>query len=153
MLSTVLGSSCPVPSLFCSENHGSHSCVYLTMQYAVLLLQSAFLHSNLQQGENKRTGFLQEQFLNVAQTTSLCMCCVDSAMSDSLGPPWTVAHKSPLSVGFSRQEHWSGLPCPPPDLCDPSIELVSFMSPSLAGGIFTTHSIWEAPLCISLIKY
>ena len=45
------------------------------MQYAVLLLQSAFLHSNLQQGENKRTGFLQEQFLNVAQTTSLYVLC------------------------------------------------------------------------------
>ena len=28
--------------------------------------------------------------------------------------PWTVAHQAPLSMGFSRQEHWSGLPCPPP---------------------------------------
>ena len=27
--------------------------------------------------------------------------------------PWTVAHQAPLSMGFSRQEHWSGLPCPP----------------------------------------
>ena len=30
--------------------------------------------------------------------------------------PWTVAHQAPLSVGFSRQEHWSGLPCPPPGI-------------------------------------
>ena len=29
--------------------------------------------------------------------------------------PWTVAHQAPLSMGFSRQEHWSGLPCPPPE--------------------------------------
>ena len=37
--------------------------------------------------------------------------------------PWTVAHQAPLSMGFSRQEHWSGLPCPPPgDLPDPGIE-------------------------------
>ena len=37
--------------------------------------------------------------------------------------PWTVAHESPLSMGFSRQEYWSGLPCPPPgDLPDPGIE-------------------------------
>ena len=37
--------------------------------------------------------------------------------------PWTVAHQAPLSTGFSRQEYWSGLPCPPPgDLPDPGIE-------------------------------
>ena len=36
---------------------------------------------------------------------------------------WTVAQQAPLSVGFSRQEYWSGLPCPPPgDLPDPEIE-------------------------------
>ena len=41
--------------------------------------------------------------------------------------PWTVAHQAPLSMGFSRQEHWSGLPCPPPgDLPNPGIEPVSF---------------------------
>ena len=37
--------------------------------------------------------------------------------------PWTVAHEFPLSMGFSRQEYWSGLPCPPPgNLPDPGIE-------------------------------
>ena len=37
--------------------------------------------------------------------------------------PWTVAHQSPLSVGFYRQEYWSGLPCPPPrDLPNPKME-------------------------------
>ena len=36
--------------------------------------------------------------------------------------PWTVARQAPLSMGFSRQEHWSGLPCPPPgDLSNPGI--------------------------------
>ena len=40
---------------------------------------------------------------------------------------WTVARQAPLSMGFSRQEHWSGLPCPPPkDLPDPGIRLNSF---------------------------
>ena len=39
------------------------------------------------------------------------------------GTPWTAAHQAPLSVGFSRQEYWSGLPCPPPgDLPDPGIK-------------------------------
>ena len=37
--------------------------------------------------------------------------------------PWTIAHKAPLSMGFSRQEYWNGLPCPPPgDLPNPGIE-------------------------------
>ena len=36
---------------------------------------------------------------------------------------WTIAHRAPLSMGFSRWEHWSGLPCPPPgDLHNPGIE-------------------------------
>ena len=39
---------------------------------------------------------------------------------------WTVAHQAPLSMGFSRQEYWSGLPCPPPgDLLNPGIKAVS----------------------------
>ena len=37
--------------------------------------------------------------------------------------PWTIAHQTPLSMGFSRQKYWSGLPCPPPgDLPDPRVE-------------------------------
>ena len=45
-----------------------------------------------------------------------------SATSDS-ATPWTVAHQAPLTMEFSRQEYWSGLPCPPPgDLPDPGIE-------------------------------
>ena len=46
---------------------------------------------------------------------------------------WTVAHQAPLSIGFSRQEYWSGLPCSPPeDLSNPGIEPASLMSPALA---------------------
>ena len=49
-------------------------------------------------------------------------------------------------MGFSRQEHWSGLPCPPPgDLPDPEIEPGSLTSPVLAGWFFTTSTTWEAP--------
>ena len=59
---------------------------------------------------------------------------------------WTVAHQAPLSMGFSSQEYWSGLPCPPPgDLPDPGIELAFLMSSALAGGFFTNSAIWEAP--------
>ena len=54
--------------------------------------------------------------------------------------PWTVARQAPLSMGFSRQEYWSGLPCPPGDLPDPGIEPASPASPALAGGFFTTSA-------------
>jgi len=46
-------------------------------------------------------------------------------MSDSV-TLWTIAHQAPLSMGFLRQEYWSGLPFPSPgDLPDPGIELTS----------------------------
>ena len=46
--------------------------------------------------------------------------------------PWTVARQAPLSMGFFRQQYWSGLPCPPPgDLPDPGIKPVSPGAPSL----------------------
>ena len=49
-------------------------------------------------------------------------------------------------MGFSRQEYWSGLPCPPPeDLPDPGIEPETLMFPALAGGFFITSTTWEAP--------
>ena len=48
---------------------------------------------------------------------------------------WTIARQAPLSIGFSRQGYWSGLPCPPPgDLPNSGIELASLMSLAVAGG-------------------
>ena len=59
---------------------------------------------------------------------------------------WTVAHQAPLSMGFSRQEFWSGLSRPPPeDIPDPLIKLASLTSPALAGRFFTTSATWESP--------
>ena len=57
----------------------------------------------------------------------------------------TIACQAPLSMGVSRQEHWSGLPCPPPGhFPNPGIEPGSLMSPALAGGFFTTSATWKA---------
>ena len=51
--------------------------------------------------------------------------------------PWTVARQAPLSMGFPRQEYWSGSPFPfPGDLLDPGIESTSL---ALAGRVFTTE--------------
>ena len=53
---------------------------------------------------------------------------------------WTIDHQTPLSMGFSRQEYWSGLPVPPPrDLPNPGIEPMSPVFPALADGLFVTE--------------
>ena len=67
----------------------------------------------------------------------VCVCvfsCVQLSVT-----PWTVACQVPLSMGFSRQENWSGLPFPTQgDLPNPGTELKSPASPAMAGGFFTT---------------
>ena len=61
-----------------------------------------------------------------------------------------MALQARLSMGFSKQEYWSGLPSPPPeDLPDTGIEPSSLVSPALAGGFFTTSTNWKAqPLAL-----
>ena len=76
----------------------------------------------------------------------VCVCVyVPTHMLNCLsriGPFAThVAHQAPLSMGFSRPEYRSGLPCPSPgDLPNPGIEPMSLLSPELAGGFFTTSA-------------
>ena len=58
--------------------------------------------------------------------------------------PWPAAHQAPLSMGFSRQEYWSRLPfLTPGDLLNPGTELMSLLSPALAGRFFTNCATWE----------
>ena len=53
--------------------------------------------------------------------------------------------QAPLSIEFSKQEYWSGLPCPPPgDLPDSGTEPAALVSPAQAGGLFTTSTTWKA---------
>ena len=55
--------------------------------------------------------------------------------------PWTVVHQAFLSMGFSRQEYWRGLPFPPPgDLPDPASPAMSLV---LLGGFFATEPLGE----------
>ena len=66
-------------------------------------------------------------------------------MSDS-ATPWTVALQAPQSMGSSRQEYWSRLPCSPPgDLPNAEIEPTSLLSSALIGGFFTTSATWGNP--------
>ena len=58
--------------------------------------------------------------------------------------PWTLTCQAPLFVGFSKQDYWNGLLCPPPgDLPNPGMELASLTSFALAGRFFTTNATWE----------
>ena len=90
--------------------------------------------------------------------TRATLCCAQTLSCVRLFvTPWTVPRQAPLSTGFCRREHWSGLPCPPPgDLPDPGIESVSLTSPALAGGFFTSRATredwasWGAALTMSL---
>ena len=61
--------------------------------------------------------------------------------------PWTAADWVPLSVGFSRQEYWSGLSFPlPGDLPNPGIQRMSPASSVLAGGFFTKSATWATSI-------
>ena len=78
-------------------------------------------------------------FISHDPTWRMCMYSWSTVVSDSV-IPWTEAHWAPPSVGFSRQEYWSGLPFPSQDRPNPGVELVSLMSPALADRFFTTES-------------
>ena len=63
----------------------------------------------------------------------VCVCVhLVAQLCPALCDPWTVAHQASLSMGFSRKEYWSGLPCPPPgDLPNPGIKPISPAAPAL----------------------
>ena len=66
---------------------------------------------------------------------------------------WTVVCQAPLSMGFSRQEYWSGLQFPSPgDLPNPGINPDILTSPALANGFFTTHATLVLPKVTSVTR-
>ena len=67
---------------------------------------------------------------------------------------WSAACQAPLSMRFSRQEYWSGLPCcPTGHLPGPRIEPMFLVSPALTGRFVSTSTIWESPLDILSLKF
>ena len=83
-------------------------------------------------------------------TMTNCLVCVyvsHSVVSDS-ATQWAVARQAPLSMGFSRQEYWSGLPSPSPgDLLDPGIRPKSPASPALQAGSLVSEPLRKLPYC------
>ena len=69
----------------------------------------------------------------------LCVCVQLLSHVHLFAILWTIARQTPLSMEFFRQEYWSGLPLPTPgSLLNPGIKPTSLVSPTLAGGFFTT---------------
>ena len=105
--------------------------------------------SGVRGGQSFSKTHFTESMITDAKCLAQCVCvCVLTRFSRVwlFVIPWTVDHQAPLSMGFSRQEYWSGLPYPPQgDLPNPGIEPASLMSPTLADRFFTTRAIWEAP--------
>ena len=81
------------------------------------------------------TGTAEKPFIYHLHAKSLQLCLFPTL--------WIVARQAPLSMGFSRQEYWSGLPCPPPDTLPQGLNL-HLLSPALAGGFCTTIPTGEA---------
>ena len=76
------------------------------------------------------------------------VCAKSPQSCSTLCNPWTVTRQAPRSMGFSRQEYWSGLPFTPPgDLPNPGIELMSPVSPALAGRFFTLEPPGKTHAC------
>ena len=101
----------------------------------------------------KRQGFFwgkkkrQRDRISHWQHQELCVCCVLSRFSHVwlFATLWTVAHQAPLSKGLSRQEYWSGLPCPPlEDLPNPRDRTGISSISCIAGGFFTHWATWVA---------
>ena len=105
-------------------------CPFILFDIHTMHMNLSFNNNNKKQAINNLPAGMLSRFGHVQFFPTLC----------------TVACQAPLSIGFSRQEYWSGLPCPTPgDLLDPGIESESLISPALAGGFFTTSSTWETP--------
>ena len=88
----------------------------------------------------------QTQLMRLSSSSSInskqCVCVCSGAELCLFSDPWTVASQASLSMGFSRQEYWSGLPfLTPGDLPNSGIEHASLASPALAGVFFTTSAL------------
>ena len=82
-----------------------------------------------------------------SSSSSMCAKWLQPCLTETL---WVVAHQAPQSMGFTRQDYWSGWPCPAPGgLPEPGIKPASLTCPALPGGSFTANATWEAQkVCI-----
>ena len=118
-------------SELCSHRRSNTKGFYLYEESTTVKLREA--ESRMVVTETRGRG----EMGNCCVCVCVCVCTLSCVLL--FVTPWTAAHQAPLSMEFYRQEHWSGVPFPPPgDLPSPGIEPRSLGSPALAGGFFTT---------------
>ena len=103
-------------------------------------------HSRAERGSKLSCAF-HKGIHPIHEGSSLMRVCVLSRFSRVwlFVTLWAVARQAPLSKGFSKQEYWSRLPCPPPgDLPDPGMEPVSLTSTCISQQVLYTGTTWEA---------
>ena len=130
----------------CRKNKGAHLVQLLFPEFMFTHYWGFFTSFSVHSYGNFYT-FLRVCFSSTSALFMLLWLCLDNDMCVQLlghallfATPWTTACQAPLSMGFPRQEYWSGLPFPPPvDLRSPGTEPSSPVSPALAGGLFTTE--------------
>ena len=104
----------------------------------VYVFMGRVLHMELSGSEDLHTSRQKLKWGNKIPAEVLCVVCAQSLTQVWLSvTPWTVARQAPLSMGFSRQEYWSGLLLPSPG--DLPNAVIKPASPALAGIFFTTE--------------
>ena len=107
------------------------------------------IYSGVRLKESMSAGW-EEEFQLISLSV-VVIVVVPSKSRVLISYPWTVAHQAPLSMEFSRQEYWSGLPLPSPgDLLDPGIQLGS---PTLQADSLSSEPSGKATVCCSLLKF
>ena len=138
-----------LPRLPCAHNYRASQLIccewYLDVLKILLSAQDSWARPRVSQAPRWSSHDHQDSLLTLLFYTML-LCCTLSHVR-LFATPWTVAHQVRLSIGFFKQEYWSGLPCPPPGgLPDPKMEHASLMSSALAGASFTaTATIYTQP--------
>ena len=95
-------------------------------------------------------GFLKLKQLNNGSWTETANHCISHVQL--FATLWTLACQAPLSVGFSRPEYWSGLPCPLHRILWTQGSNLSLLSLSLASRFFPTSATWETPIGFLKLK-
>ena len=146
--SSVCQGTYPKETLVCVYQEKTYKNVHCTL----FLRAKNYKNSKAYQIEKQintfsHTDILEYQTVKTVCAMSLQLCLTPCNLQ-------IIAHQDPLSMGFSRQEYWSWLPCPPPeDLPNPEIEPMSLMSPALAGGFFTSSTTGEGQSKLTNYNY
>ena len=122
--------------------HTQHTLWTLSLRHSYMIHSHSSDHTR-SNSLNTVLSWLRDIKMETLSCSHHCCCCccceVASVVAHSLWPPWSITHQAPLSMGFPRQEYWSGLPFPPPGAFQ--VALVIKNPPANEGDIIDADSI------------